>query len=68
MEKLLYQENRLMRCLTDEIVDAAVYQAVNQILDWVFLGMGFSRNVNAMGGLDVIRPLIFSENTMPKKT
>ena len=46
MEKLLYKENCLMRSSTYKTDDTAVYQAVSELCDWVFLGMEFSKNVN----------------------
>ena len=46
MEKLLYKENRIMHSSISKIIDSAVYQTVGQIFGWVFLGMGFSKNIN----------------------
>ena len=46
MEKLLYKENRIMCCSIDKIINVAVYQTVNRISGWVFLGMEFSKNIN----------------------
>jgi hypothetical protein len=62
MEKLLYEENCLMRSWSEKIIDTAVYQTVIKFYGWIFLGMEFSENIN---GRTLCRPsieLTFSSN------
>jgi len=62
MEKLLYKANCLARSLKYEIDDTVVIQAVSEFYGWVFLGMGFSKNVNGRTFSNPSIALTFSSN------